>query len=122
MFIDGTWLYYSMVKGRGVAMNCPMQRKFGPHWSRTHFADWRQLPQVIGSSIQEQLWMQLGLEQARGVEVVRVSVFTSMRSDTVVGGDRDTMVADFYRANFDVHRLAGSYRCAVCAAWRSCSP
>lgn len=44
----------------------------------------------------------------RFVEVVRTTVFTSMREDTNTDTQRHRMVNDFYNSKFDVHRLVTS--------------
>jgi hypothetical protein len=52
--------------------------------------------------------MQVQYNIDRFIEVVRTSVFTSLRSDTEAHGHRQRMVNDFYTSNFDVHKLTTS--------------
>ncbi len=102
VFIDGTWLYYSLVAGRGTASSDPVARKFGTNWKKSYGIDWLKFPKLIADNISQQLKRQNSLRQ--GVEVTRTSVFTSLRADTASGDARELMVSDFRRANFDVHR------------------
>jgi hypothetical protein len=44
------------------------------------------------------------LPSSVNVDIVRSSVFTSLRADTEVGSLRDVMLSNFYQNNFDVHR------------------
>lgn len=101
--MDGTWLYYSMVQGRSER-NCPIERKFGAKWSKTHKVDWSKLPQIIASNLRDQLGSLKILTPPGVIDITRTSVFTSLRADTELGGARDTMVSNFYKNNFDVHR------------------
>lgn len=103
VFMDGTWLYYSMVQGRSER-NCPIERKFGTKWSKTHRVDWNKLPQIIASNLREQLGNQKILTPPGVIDITRTSVFTSLRADTEQGSARDTMLGNFYKQNFDVHR------------------
>eukprot|EP01036_Dinobryon_divergens_P023786 gene23786-32172_t len=48
------------------------------------------------------------------VEIVRTSVFTSMRPDTIVGCPREIMIDGFYEANFDVHKFVTKYMTEKC--------
>ena len=99
--MDGTWLYYSIVQGR-TGRNCPIERKFGPDWKKTHKIDWNKLPQLIAQNLDRQLALRSG--GSTHTEITRTSVFTSLRADTEVGSSRDNMLKEFYKNNFDVHR------------------
>lgn len=103
VFMDGTWLYYSLVQGR-TERSCPVARKFGSRWHETHKIDWSKLPSIIAGNIRQQLDRQNVLPSSMNVDVVRSSVFTSLRADTAVGSLRDVMLSNFYQNNFDVHR------------------
>ena len=100
VFMDGTWLYYNLVQDRdGVG---PIIKKYGYAWSRKFNINWKLLPALISESLNRQLSTNNFVN--RYVEIVRTSVFTSMRSDTVVGCPREKMLEGFYQANFDVHK------------------
>ena len=80
----------------------PITKKYGLNWSAKYFIDWKKLPCLINENINKQLSSQI---YGKGMaEIVRTSVFTSMRSDTVVGSPREMMIKGFYEANFDVHK------------------
>eukprot|EP01038_Epipyxis_sp_PR26KG_P013319 gene13319-17844_t len=101
IFVDATWLYYSLVVGRG---DCPIVSKVGPNWKRSHRINWSGIPKLVKDNLNKQLQHTYG-SKSRGVEVVRTSVFTSMREDTEARGGRESMMNEFYRNNFDVHRF-----------------
>ena len=105
IFVDGTWLYYTLVVGRNRDdRSCPMETKFGPKWRKSHAINWTLLPQIIAAQLDIQLKMQHGQNQ-RSVEVVRTSIFTSALENTPLTGRRASAIEDWYRANFDVHLL-----------------
>ncbi len=114
IYIDGTWLYYSLVVGRGSASNRgdPMVSKFGENWQSLNAINYDKLPQIISQNIKQQLATKLG--QNREVEIVRTSAFTSMRADTPKAGLRMKMTEAFYAANYDVHRLVTRNRQEKC--------
>lgn len=110
LFIDGTWLYYSL-HGRDADRD-PIQASFGPGWQKKYNVDWANLPRVIGHALQEQDaksgWMPIsatGEPQSRPVEVVRVSVYTSFRGDTPKTSLRYQMFQDMIDAKYDVLML-----------------
>ena len=46
MFIDGTWLYYSLFsRGR---LRCPIIRKYGEGWTQSQRVDWGALSEHVG--------------------------------------------------------------------------
>ena len=100
IFIDGTWLYYTMIEGRG---NCPIQKKYGAHWKRSYTIDYLKLTQLIASNLREQIYSQS--QTLRAVDVVRTYVFTSTRQDTEIDSYRQRMIMDMYSSNFEVHRF-----------------
>lgn len=114
IYIDGTWLYYSLVVGRGSASGRgdPMVARFGENWQSLNTINYDKLPQIISSAIKKQLANKLG--QNREVEIVRTSAFTSMRADTPKAGLRMKMTEAFYAANYDVHRLVTRNRQEKC--------
>ena len=110
LFIDGTWLYYSL-HTRDNARD-PIQLEFGPGWQSKYNVDWVNLPRVIGYALQQQDikagWMPIsasGESQVRPVEVVRVSVYTSFRRDTPKTSLRYQMFQDMVEAKYDVLML-----------------
>lgn len=96
--MDGTWLYYTLVQGRGAS--CPIKAKFGPFWQSTHKINWSKLTHILSRKISEQLSLQTGYD--RCVDIVRVSVFTSTRQDTPEGSYRAKMLEDLSANNFEV--------------------
>lgn len=114
VFIDGTWLYYSLVVGRGAdsGRGDPMVSAFGENWQSTKKISYSKFPQLIAKNLKEQLRTKFG--QNREVEVTRTSAFTSMREDTPTGGLRMKMVRSFYDANYDVHKLVTRNRQEKC--------
>eukprot|EP00966_Prymnesium_polylepis_P261136 6031926-Prymnesium_polylepis.1 len=98
VFIDGTWLYYSLY---GRRQDCAVAKRFGPDWAYSHRVAFEQLPAMIAQSLHQQL---LDKSQAqRFVEVVRTVVFTSARADTHERSHRMRMFQQMERANFEVH-------------------
>eukprot|EP00302_Diacronema_sp_CCMP2436_P041354 CAMPEP_0180034354 /NCGR_PEP_ID=MMETSP0984-20121128/29550_1 /TAXON_ID=483367 /ORGANISM="non described non described, Strain CCMP 2436" /LENGTH=224 /DNA_ID=CAMNT_0021959859 /DNA_START=1 /DNA_END=671 /DNA_ORIENTATION=- len=97
LFIDGTWLYYSLFE-RGD--RCAIRERFGPDWQKTHCVDVSQLPPMIAADIAAQLEESLGMP--RGVEVVRTLVFTSYRQD-VVAPLRVALFQQMQDLLFEVH-------------------
>ena len=108
VFIDGTWLYYTLIEGRD---NCPIQRRFGMHWKRTHRVDYRRLTQLVASQLRAQILEQTKSE--RVIDIVRTSVFTSTREDTDSDSWRLKMIADFFTANFEVHRYSDKVNSSI---------
>jgi hypothetical protein len=101
VFIDGTWLYYSLVSGRGSI--CPVFKKFGPNWQRSQRIDWIKFPQILARNLQEQLRNLSG--QNRFIDIIRSVVFTSTKADTAHETLRAKMLVDMSLINFDVHCL-----------------
>lgn len=104
VFIDGTWLLYSLILGRHN--HCPVQKKFGPKWQKTHRVDYLKMMQIIATNINSQVLTQSN--QDRLIDVVKTIVFTSTRLDTPIDSLRANMITDFNNANFEVHRLVTS--------------
>jgi hypothetical protein len=73
----------------------------GKDWKKTHKVDWSRIPHIIATALKKQLHTQHYTNKI--VDISRVSVFTSMKPETVQGGTREQMISDFYKANFDVH-------------------
>jgi len=98
IFMDGSWLYYSFMQGRGA--DCPIRKKFGTDWLSDNCIDWINFQKVIESNLCSQI--QAKYTRNRLVDIVRTYVFTSTRADTDKESDRKTLIEDFYKANFDV--------------------
>lgn len=73
----------------------------GKDWKKTHKVDWSRIPHIIATALKKQLHSQHYTNKI--VDISRVSVFTSMKPETIQGGTREQMISDFYKANFDVH-------------------
>ena len=114
VFIDGTWLYYSLVVGRGEnsGRGDPMVSAYGKNWQSTNKISYTKFPQIIAKNLRDQLRTKFG--QNREVEVTRTSAFTSMREDTPTNGLRMKMVKSFYDSNYDVHKLVTRNRQEKC--------
>ena len=77
VFVDGTWLYYS-VHERGNL--CPIRKEFGANWQERYEVNWAMLPRIIARSIEDE--MRSALLVDRHVEVSRTVVFTSAKAST----------------------------------------
>ena len=99
VFIDGTWVYYSCVKGR--ERDCPIKSKFGEAWPHTHRIDWTNIAKIVTENIALQL--RASHSSLRPVEITRTSVFTSSRADTHEQSMRSKMIEEWQKCNFEVH-------------------
>ncbi len=52
LFIDGTWLYYSL--NTRNPDRCPIIKKFGKGWQNNYKVDWLALPKLICSEMEKQ--------------------------------------------------------------------
>lgn len=102
VFVDGTWLYYSLVSGRGNEKGDLLRRKLGANWQTRYSIEWSKFPKLIADNLSSQL-RQVGALR-HDVEISRTTVFTSLRADTSIMDPREMMISQFHRANFDVHR------------------
>jgi uncharacterized LabA/DUF88 family protein len=100
LFIDGTWLYYSLLRGRGKM--CPVKQRYGDRWLNDRRVDWNQVPYIVGQELTRQLTNKK--MHHCFADVTRTYVFTSTRADTT-DDIRLEMVRDWYKANFDVTHL-----------------
>jgi hypothetical protein len=98
VFIDGSWLYYSL---HGRRAHCPVQRAFGNGWEFSHSVAYERLPQLISRYIHKDLLHRH--QSQRFVEVVRTVVFSSARADTHQKSARMRMFKAMEEANFEVH-------------------
>lgn len=102
--MDGTWMYYSLFQGRVEDSRCPIARKFGDSWQKTHQVDWSAIPQIVARNLGQQLNARRLNNISPVVDITRCNVFTSQRADTPPDSPRNKMLTDFYKNNFDVHR------------------
>ncbi len=98
VFIDGSWLYYSLHGGR---RECPVEAAYGTGWQYTHSVAFERLPYLISQQIHKQLLEQQHVQ--RLVEVTRSVVFTSARAGTPRQSTRMRMFKKMEEANFEVH-------------------
>ena len=103
LFIDGTWLYYSIHERE--ANQCPIILKYGRGWQRKYYFDWSALPRVICSALQHQDTHTGWAVQARPIDIVRASVFTSYKADTNPNSYRFQMYQEMSNANYDVNMM-----------------
>lgn len=105
LFIDGTWLYYSLHERR--EQDCPMIKKYGKGWQQRYMIDWEALPRILCEKLQDPGWRTASGDNAnqRSLEVVRASVFTSYKADTSPLSWRYQMFEDMKAANYDIHMM-----------------
>ena len=101
LFIDGTWLYYSIYER--PARDCPLVQKYGRGWQLRYTIDWTKLPgilchELLGAS-------SIVTSQQRPLEIVRASVYTSSKADTSPNSYRYKLFQDLQAANYDVHMM-----------------
>lgn len=115
LFIDGTWLYYSIHEREDEW--CPINQRYGKGWQFKYNIDWGSLPRAIGQALQDQ-------DQNRGwnavmprkddesdhttvrpIEITRVSVYTSFKADTPKTSFRYKMFQDMLAARYDVNMM-----------------
>ena len=120
LFIDGTWLYYSI--NRRDEFCCPIMQRYGKYWQRKYRFKWEELPRVICEAMMEQ---QLSMgwssntgggnnDSVRPVEIVRACVFTSYKKNTDKNTLRVQMFEEMAEANYDVHimeTVGGGEKC-----------
>jgi len=108
LFIDGTWLYYSIHQRR--ENNCPIIKQFGRGWQHYYKFDWAALPRLICEQLQLQQstkgWSTSSTSStSRPMEIVRASVYTSYKKSTDKNSLRVRMFDDMSDCNYDVHRM-----------------
>ena len=101
IFIDGTWLYYSLVQGRDYG--CPVRKNFGENWHHDYKVDFRKLPSLIANAIESQL-VRDGRHK-KFVDIARTHMYTSSKADTRADSLRNKMISDCNNANFQVTHL-----------------
>eukprot|EP00581_Thalassiosira_minuscula_P011905 CAMPEP_0183727736 /NCGR_PEP_ID=MMETSP0737-20130205/26276_1 /TAXON_ID=385413 /ORGANISM="Thalassiosira miniscula, Strain CCMP1093" /LENGTH=870 /DNA_ID=CAMNT_0025959453 /DNA_START=41 /DNA_END=2653 /DNA_ORIENTATION=- len=104
LFIDGTWLYYSL-NGRNPNRDAILP-KFGVGWQNNYKVDWLALPRLICEQIEKQRNSKTSFSGSdRPLEIARVMVFTSAKKGTDPNSIRMRMFRDMANANYDVHML-----------------
>eukprot|EP00980_Cylindrotheca_fusiformis_P008778 scaffold1869_cov122-Cylindrotheca_fusiformis.AAC.40 len=110
LFIDGTWLYYSLHERDDVID--PIVQRYGKGWQYKYNVDWGALPRVICKALQEQDrsqgWstvLQDAEKSGRPIEVVRVLVYTSYKANTPKHSFRYQMFQEMLNAKYDVHMM-----------------
>jgi len=126
LFIDGTWLYYSL--HRRKEHHDPIVKKFGRGWQYKYRFDWNALPRIVCEQIMAQQqnsgWSSTGstestinssstpnglgggiVQPQRSMEIVRASVFTSYKKTTDPKSFRVKMYNEMANANYDLHML-----------------
>lgn len=118
LFIDGTWLYYSLYH-RGDA--CPIVANYGLGWQHSYKIDWGELPKLIAKELQLQLstkgWHSNESEsnlrgthassnqQHAAVDITRATCFTSYKASTDKNSLRVKMFDQMDAAGFDMIKM-----------------
>jgi hypothetical protein len=115
LFIDGTWLYYS-IHERDDNRD-PITARYGKGWQFKYYFDWSRLPGIICQALQnqDQGWSSVNAQVrtddavnapqqalARPLEIVRACVFSSYKADTAKTSRRYQMFQEMISANYDV--------------------
>jgi hypothetical protein len=103
LFIDGTWLYYSIFER--PAHLCPIVAKYGRGWQQSYNFQWGELPRIVCEALQEQERSTGWGGMVRSMEISRATVFTSVKKNTNVKSDRIQMFEDMKAANYDVYMM-----------------
>ena len=107
LFIDGTWLYYSLYHRQSSAKQAASnacESTFGPGWTHTHKVRWDRLPGIIADAIKgQENKQQWGTGGDRQVEVVRANVYTGYKQGTDPQSNRVKMFEGMRANKFDVH-------------------
>jgi len=108
MFIDGTWLYYSIHQRQET--HCPITKRFGRGWQHYYRVDWAALPRLVCEQIQQSIYDPESSYSDRDkhtllrpMEITRNSVYTSYNKGTDKNSFRVKMFDQMQQANFDVH-------------------
>jgi hypothetical protein len=103
LFIDGTWLYYSIFER--PAHLCPIVAKYGRGWQQNYNFNWGELPRIVCEALQEQERSTGWGDTVRPMEISRATVFTSVKKNTNLKSDRIQMFEDMKAANYDVYMM-----------------
>lgn len=103
LFIDGTWLYYSIFERPKKA--CPISQQYDTAsrpWYTTHKVDWAAIPSLVAECLTQQEQKSGWTQQPRTVSIERAFCFTSYKKDTSPTSNRVRMFEDMKDANYDV--------------------
>jgi uncharacterized LabA/DUF88 family protein len=116
IFIDGTWLYYSLYERE--YQRDAFAHRLGRTWKDDYVIDWNKLPTVACQALMQDKrssWTAImppdtvGAEgtatTARPIEISRVSVYSSMHRETSESSNRYRMFSDMMSAGFDVNMM-----------------
>eukprot|EP00579_Thalassiosira_antarctica_P018449 CAMPEP_0201936492 /NCGR_PEP_ID=MMETSP0903-20130614/37617_1 /ASSEMBLY_ACC=CAM_ASM_000552 /TAXON_ID=420261 /ORGANISM="Thalassiosira antarctica, Strain CCMP982" /LENGTH=806 /DNA_ID=CAMNT_0048477197 /DNA_START=281 /DNA_END=2701 /DNA_ORIENTATION=+ len=104
LFIDGTWLYYSL-NSRNPSRDAIIP-KFGKGWQNNYKVDWLALPRLICAQIEKQRNSKTSFSGSdRPLEISRAMVFTSAKKETDPNSIRMRMFREMANANYDVHMM-----------------
>jgi NYN domain/SAP domain len=109
LFIDGTWLYYSIHER--LAKDCSIIQKYGRGWQHRYDIDWAKLPSLLCQTMQREIMEQVrettGMDSPEEVEIhlVRSSVYTSYKADTPTTSYRYKLFQELQKANYHVHMM-----------------
>ncbi|KAG7346497.1 NYN domain containing protein [Nitzschia inconspicua] len=116
IFIDGTWLYYQIYE-RTMYRDIMSQKLGSKDWKTWHEIDWPRLPMVACQALlkdKKSSWSAImaptegGTTQQtpqRPIEVMRVSVYSSMHRETPEDSYRFLMFQNMRKAGFDVNMI-----------------
>jgi NYN domain/SAP domain len=117
IFIDGTWLYYQIFE-RNTHRDVIAQKLGMKDWRVWHEIDWARLPMVACQALlqdKKSSWSAImapttsgGVVQPtpqRPIEVMRVSVYSSMHRETPEDSYRFQMFQNMRKAGFDVNMI-----------------
>jgi hypothetical protein len=116
IFIDGTWLYYSIYEREHY--RDVIAQRLGRTWRTDYAIDWNKLPLVACQALMEDKrssWTSIAppsstvggtpTKMTRPIEISRVSVYSSMHRETSYGSARYRMFSDMMSAGFDVNMM-----------------
>jgi NYN domain/SAP domain len=96
LFIDGTWLYYSIYERR---RECPIIKTYGLGWQNRYDINWTALPDIICEQLQ------MADVKSPPLELVRSSVYTSYKADTSPASYRYKLFQELQAAGYEVHMM-----------------
>lgn len=112
IFIDGTWLFYSLYSTRDS--QCTVTKRFGKGWYHYYEVDWAALPSLICAQIRRQVEEKYEKNSEgttpRPIEISRVSVYTSYRKETEDYSPRVKMFQRMKEANMNVQIMETNSR------------
>ena len=119
LFIDGTWLYYSI--NERLAREPSIVQKYGRGWQYRYDIDWTKLPNVLSKILQNEIQMDnvdIGnnddAPSCVEVDLVQSFVYTSYKAGTSTTSYRYKMFQDLKKANFSVQMMETVGRSEKC--------